>query len=40
VSHYKALDAVPPAGGDLELTVVRGTDERQVTARFTGEQAA
>jgi serine protease Do len=37
---YTALDSVPAAGGDLELTVVRGTDERTVTASFTGEQAA
>jgi serine protease Do len=37
---YTALDSVPAAGGDLELTVVRGTDERTVTATFTGEQAA
>jgi serine protease Do len=37
---YTALDAVPPAGGDLELTVVRGTDERTVTVSFAGEKAA
>ena len=37
---YTALDSVPAAGGDLELTVVRGTDERNVTASFGGEQAA
>jgi S1-C subfamily serine protease len=37
---YTALDSVPAAGGDLELTVVRGTDERSVTATFSGEQAA
>jgi serine protease Do len=37
---YTALDSVPAAGGDLELTVVRGTDERTVTASFGGEQAA
>ena len=37
---YTALDSVPAAGGDLELTVVRGTDERTVTASFSGEQAA
>jgi len=37
---YTALDTVPAAGGDLELTVVRGTDERTVTATFSGEQAA
>jgi serine protease Do len=39
-SLYTALDAVPASGGELELTVVRGTDERSVTARFEGEQAA
>ncbi len=39
-SLYTALDSVPAAGGDLELTVVRGTDERTVTASFSGEQAA
>jgi serine protease Do len=39
-SLYTALDSVPAAGGDLELTVVRGTDERTVTASFTAEQAA
>jgi serine protease Do len=37
---YTALDAIPATGGELELTVVRGTDERTVTATFTGEQAA
>ena len=37
---YTALDAVPAAGGDLELTLVRGTDERTVSASFGGEQAA
>lgn len=37
---YTALDAIPAAGGDLELTVVHGTDERTVTATFSGEQAA
>jgi serine protease Do len=39
-SLYTALDAVPAAGGELELTVVRGTDERTVTVTFAGEQAA
>jgi serine protease Do len=33
-SLYSALDAVPPAGGELELTLVRGSDERSVTASF------
>ena len=37
---YTALDGVPAAGGDLELTLVRGTDERTVTATFSGAQAA
>jgi serine protease Do len=37
---YTALDSVPAAGGELELTLVRGTDERTVTATFAGEQAA
>jgi serine protease Do len=37
---YTALDTIPAAGGDLDLTVVRGTDERTVTATFTAEQAA
>ena len=39
-SLYTALDSVPAAGGELELTVVRGTDERTVSASFSGEQAA
>jgi serine protease Do len=37
---YTALDTVPAAGGDLELTLVRGTDERTVTATFRSEKAA
>jgi serine protease Do len=37
---YTALDTIPAAGGELELTLVRGTDERTVTALFVGEQAA
>jgi serine protease Do len=37
---YTALDAIPAAGGELELTVVRGTDERAVSVTFSGEQAA
>jgi serine protease Do len=39
-SLYTALDAVPAAGGELELTVVRGTDERSVTVSFAAERAA
>jgi serine protease Do len=37
---YTALDAIPATGGELELTVVRGTDERTVAAAFSGEEAA
>jgi serine protease Do len=37
---YTALDEIPATGGELELTVVRGTDERTVNASFSGEQAA
>jgi serine protease Do len=33
-SLYSALDAIPAAGGELKLTVVRGSDERSVTASF------
>jgi serine protease Do len=31
---YESLDGVPPAGGTLELTVVRGTEERSVPVTF------
>jgi S1-C subfamily serine protease len=31
---YVALDEVPQAGGSLTLTVVRGTDERDVAVPF------
>jgi S1-C subfamily serine protease len=37
---YSALDSVPAGGGELELTVVRGTDERTVTAVFATSRAA
>jgi serine protease Do len=37
---YTALDGIAATGGELELTVVRGTDERTVTATFRSEQAA
>jgi serine protease Do len=37
---YTALDSVPAAGGELELALVRGTEERSVTVAFSGEQAA
>jgi serine protease Do len=39
-SLYTALDSVAAAGGELELTVVRGTDERTVSARFESKEAA
>jgi serine protease Do len=31
---YSALDAVPAAGGELQLTIVRGTEERAVAVTF------
>jgi serine protease Do len=37
---YAALDAVPPGGGDLVLTVVRGAEERDVPVRFEGAKEA
>jgi serine protease Do len=37
---YAALDAVPPGGGDLVLTVVRGTEEREVPVRLGGAKEA
>jgi serine protease Do len=37
---YTALDEIAGDGGELELTLVRGTDERTVTAAFRTEQAA
>jgi serine protease Do len=39
-SLYSALDSVAATGGELELGVVRGTDERSVTARFEVKEAA
>jgi serine protease Do len=33
---YSALDAVPAGGGELELTIVRGTEERAVPVTFAG----
>ena len=39
-SLYSALDSVAAGGGELELVVVRGTDERTVTARFGVKEAA
>jgi serine protease Do len=37
---YAALDELPTAGGELELTVVRGTEERTVRASFAGAKEA
>jgi serine protease Do len=37
---YEALDAVPPEGGTLDLTIVRGTEERPVTVEFATSEAA
>jgi serine protease Do len=37
---YTALDGVPAAGGELALTLVRGTDERTVAATFTTTETA
>jgi serine protease Do len=37
---YEALDSVPSEGGTLELTIVRGTEERTVTAEFETSEAA
>jgi serine protease Do len=37
---YSVLDELPPAGGELELTVVRGTDERTVAATFAADREA
>ena len=37
---YSVLDELPPAGGELELTVVRGTDERTVAASFAADREA
>jgi serine protease Do len=39
-SLYSALDSVAAGGGELELGLVRGTDERSVTARFGVKEAA
>jgi serine protease Do len=39
-SLYTSLDSVAAGGGELELGVVRGTDERTVTARFGVKEAA
>ena len=37
---YTALDAVPQAGGTLPLTLVRGTEEREVEVSFEGRREA
>jgi len=37
---YEALDSVATEGGSLELTVVHGTDERNVTVEFEASGAA
>jgi serine protease Do len=37
---YAALDAVPPGGGELALTVVRGAEERDVPVQFGGAKEA
>jgi serine protease Do len=37
---YEALDAVSPDGGTLDLTIVRGTEERTLTVEFDTTEAA
>jgi serine protease Do len=37
---YTALDKVPAAGGELGLTIVRGTEERDVEVTFAGTKEA
>jgi serine protease Do len=37
---YTALDAVPVAGGELVLTIVRGTEERDVEVTFAATKEA
>jgi serine protease Do len=37
---YSALDGVPAGGGELTLTVVRGTEEREVPVRLGGAKEA
>jgi serine protease Do len=37
---YEVLDAVPAGGGAIELTIVRGTEERPVTVEFESSEAA
>jgi serine protease Do len=37
---YETLDAVSPGGGSVEITIVRGTEERPVTVQFEPREAA
>ena len=37
---YESLDAVPKEGGTIDLTIVRGTDERPVEVEFATTEAA
>jgi S1-C subfamily serine protease len=37
---YTALDGIPAAGGELELAIVRGTEERTVSVTFTAAREA
>ena len=37
---YESLDAVPKQGGKIDLTIVRGTEERPVTVEFETTEAA
>lgn len=37
---YESLDAVPEAGGTIDLLIVRGTDERPITVEFETTEAA
>jgi serine protease Do len=37
---YESLDAVPQEGGTIDLTIVRGTEERPVTVEFDTTEAA
>src|SRR5918999_1484450 len=37
---YESLDAVPEQGGTIDLTIVRGTEERPVTVEFETTEAA
>ena len=37
---YSVLDQLPASGGELELAVLRGTEERTVTASFAAAKEA